>query len=514
MNIYLAQVKGVDKNSGDVVDFYYTSNKYNNGGTPDYDVRISAPAFFSRSMDMGGIMGGTIATSIGELVLQNTDRNIDGLINYDFIGRTLILLYGDENGSIIDFVPILIAEISEVRFGWEDVHFIFKDYTQKLENIIQQERYLGTNSPPDGLEGEADLKDKQKPLIFGRPHNYQPIQVNKQKLIYQASSEPLYNMISVFDKGSYLSRQTDYVDLTDLQANYPDAGYFRFLPGSGYFRIGLIPDNLSITVLEKENLEDNSPAAILSFIQENYINSIDSNLSISSDDLTLLDSEIAANLGIVCGDSASIKDVIEEVCFSIGAWYGYDKNGTLRVFRLREPSGNADLEIISANHNDSPYGIYSLEIDPAIINNSAAPIWKINYKYHKNYNPAQKENLAGIVSSERINWFQEEYRIITVQDDTIKTKYPSAQEITVESNLIGSENVLVEANRLLTLYKVPRNLYIAECRLSINDLKSLDLGQKIALTFDRFGLDGTKLTILVGIELDYIKQTAKLTCWG
>ena len=226
---------------------------------------------------------------------------------------------------------------------------------------------------------------------------------------------------------------------------------------------------------------------------------------ISASDVTALDTANNSVIGIWIDGADSAIGAMDKVAQSIGAYFGFDAFGILRMGLFTAPAGSATLEIDIHN-------IISIEHSRTSDTDKGIPAWRVNLTYQKNYT-VQDFDLAGSVTAARRSVLSLPALTKSAEDTAIKTQYTLAPTIEKESLLIDATAAQTEATRLLNLYKTSRDLYTVTIALDLT--QSLpDLNNVVNITMNRFGLNSGKLFKIIGIESDYSKNRATLTIWG
>lgn len=510
--IYLADLV-IATSAGVATTLNYSSGKTVTVSSVVYSAKISQPAFLSQSISIDSSMGGAVSSSLGELILTNAKRDLDYLRTYIFEGKTLTL-FSYNTVSLVK-TQILVQIIEQATFEWDKVSIRLENTSASLDIALQTKKYLGTNVLPDGIEGVIDLKDKLKPLVFGRVNNMTPVLVNTSKLIYQISSEPIEQLVSVMSNGAYVSLAnatiTTYANfVSETLGLYPEGGYYTFYSGAegSFFRLGMSSGTVTCTVWEKIATMNNSPAQVIKRILTyagitNY----------SAADITYIDSKVADNIGIFLSDGQTTADAITSICASIGAWWGFDQTNTFRLYYFGDTSA-AVLATIHTKADPDKYGITSFELSNATINGTLDVTKEVKLEYAKNYTVQDKAGIAGIIITtdvERATWLSQEYRTASA---TTTTLYPKNQIFQYQTLLNSQTAATSEAQRILDLTSVKRNILTITARMTLTELNALYPCGIVTIVIPRYGFDAGKKFIITSMEIDYLNYTANLTLWG
>jgi hypothetical protein len=368
---------------------------------------------------------------------------------------------------------------------------------------LQTTLYAGNNALPDGVEGVADIAKSPKPLLYGQVFNIAPIMVNSSKLTYQINDGAIQSVGNVYDKGIALTAGSDYANVTTLHAASPTSGTYITCLALGYIRLGAIPAGLlTCDATQGASAANRTVAQVLKAMAlKAGIASGDINAS----DVTALDTANSSVIGIWIDGADSAMVAMDKVAQSIGAYFGFDALGSLRIGLFTAPTGSATLEIDINN-------ILSIEHGRTNDTDKGIPAWRVNLTYQKNYS-VQDFDLAGAVTAARRSVLSLPALTKSAEDTAIKTQYTLAPTIEKESLLVDATAAQTEATRLLNLYKTSRDLYTVTIALDLTSTLP-DLNNVVNITMNRFSLNSGKLFKIIGIESDYSKNRATLTLWG
>lgn len=498
--IYLAELQAYDPSTSSVITWRFSSGTGYSNGSTFYAPRIEQPATFSRSMS-GGI-GGRTSTSYGELTLINNDGGLNALADDYFDGRTLTLKRGSASQPYSSFSTLLVATVETVAMERERVSVRLRDKTIALDAPFSAVKYAGSNVLPAGIEGTADdIKDQYKPRIFGRIALMQPVLVNTSKLIYQVNNGSVDAVLNVFDAGAYLSKGNDYTSQADMEANAPSSGYWRAWPAGGCFRIGSSPyGQIAVSVAEKWDYTQNSAAGLIQrILTEKGYTSADWVAA----DFTALNQKNVAGLGILVEDGETTGALIDRICQSIGAWWGFDAIGKFRVARFDAPSGTP---VATITNND----ILEVERQPE----SQMPLYRATVQADKNYSVTDKKSLAGVVPDNRSNWISQATRDQKTEDVAVKTARLLAEEASFDSDLNGIAIAAAESARRLSLYSSRRDVVTLTIADPASRYSTLDLGSLVSLKTNRLGYGAGRLMTVTSVQANYQTSEMDLTLWG
>src|SRR5262249_10879245 len=127
------------------------------------------------------------------------------------------------------------------------------------------------------------------------------------------------------------------------------------------------------------------------------------------------------------------------------------------------------------------------------------PTWQVSLEYGRNYTVQTGNGLAGTVTEARRSFLGAETRTAIASDASVKTPNPQAVQKQVSTLLVNAVDGQAEADRILGLYKVPRDFAEVDTPLTVDALLGLDLGQTVAVAIPRFGYDAGRSLVITGM---------------
>jgi hypothetical protein len=198
-------------------------------------------------------------------------------------------------------------------------------------------------------------------------------------------------------------------------------------------------------------------------------------------------------------------ELLDDLCASVGAWYGCDASGTFRIGQIALPSGTSVGTITATD-------ILKIERvasrDPGV----GVPAWKVKVGYQRIYNV--QNDLTAVVTDARKAYLSEEYRRVEASDATIKTANLTSPELEFLTVLSSATDAASEANRRLTIYKVRRDMYQLTIRVDASLAASLDIGKIVTMQINRFGMNDGKQFLIIGVRTNMRGYQFDLTLWG
>lgn len=506
--IYIVEIVAAIDAAGTTATLRYCSQRYTTkpADTPAntfYDDRIINPATISRALYSNGTTSGASRVNYGAVELSNVDGGLDYILLYSFDGRSLVIKIGNDGDAYSAFTTILSGTMEQVEFTFSKVTILVRDKLAIVDRPLQTTLYAGNNTLPNGVEGVADIAKSPKPLLYGQVFNIAPIMVNSSLLIYQINDGAIQAVGAVYDRGVGLTFHADEPNVADLEAHNPPSGKYTTCLALGYIRVGTVPSGLlTCDATQGATSASRTVAQVLKAM------SLKAGIiagDISASDVTALDTANGAAIGMWIDGADSAMVTMDSVAQSVGAYFGFDALGSLRMGLFTAPTGSASLEIDTSN-------ILFIEHGRTNDTDKGVPVWRVNLTYQKNYT-VQDFDLAGAVTAARKSVLSLPSATKSAEDAAIKTQYTLAATIEKASLLIDATAAQTEATRLLALYKVSRDLYTVTIALDLTATLP-DLNDIVKITMSRFSLTSGKLFKVIGIESDYSRNRATLTLWG
>lgn len=474
---------------------------------------IQQPANVQRWAFQPNATMGRSQIGYGNMVLVNNDGALDSMLDYGFAGRNITIKLGEVTanaGGLPTFTTILSGTMEQAQFSWKTVTIRVRDRQQDLAKPLQQTRYAGNNSLPNGLEGVAtDIKGKPKPLVFGQVFNVRLTLVNSTRLIYQAhDGSALQSVDAVYDRGAPLTAGAAYTSQTDMETAAPGAGQYRVwndATAGCYIRLGSNPSGEVTADLTQGAAAANRTAGQLwnAILTKGGVAAA----NISSSDVTALDALVSYPVGVFCGTDQDMTtlEACDIVMHSVGAWFVSDAFGVFRCGRLDVPTGTSvgtltKTEIVGIERvasNDPGVGI---------------PAWKVKLGYQRIW--VTQTDLTSAVTVARKGYLAQEYRRVEVSDADTLVANITSPEIEFLTTLVSATDAASEAARRLTIYKTRRDMLQVRVRVDPALAAVLDIGKIVTVQINRYGLTAGKKFFILGLRTDMRGRVFDLTLWG
>jgi hypothetical protein len=530
--IYLIEIDAYNFQTMAIERLYFGSDGYNHPTAPAYyENRIMQSPDFGRFLLSPGATSGSTRITVGEIVLANYDRRLDHLRDLGLAGQKMRILLGYKSDPYTSFISLCAGRIELGLFefisgaaGVSDLVTIrFRDRLLDFTKPMNNNRYLGNNDLPNGIEGVEDLKGKPKPLAFGKVYNVAPVNVNSSLLIYQLADNLIDSIPQVRDSGVVISPGVPYTSLADMYANEPAEGTFRaWITAAGaYFRLGSTPQGtLTCDVIEGHLPIDWSAGNVTYRMITGYGGVLPSEINIS--DLNQLNILNQAAVGIYIDGESDIQTPVNSVLQSIGASGGFDRLDIFRMRRINLPL-EEDLGPITfrAPYNDTKVGandirLISIRFIPTNDPDKGVPTYQQILNYRKNYTTQASDGLAGQALQDQalVNFVNSEFRTVTREAAWIKVGNPLAVKKEMNSLLVDTVAAEEECERQLTLYSGRRDFLELEIHLDFENLSKIDIGDIVNIIIPAYGYRYGVPMLITGLAYNTSRDILTVEVWG
>lgn len=338
--------------------------------------------------------------SMGDITLVN-DGSIDGWAAKFWRGWQVIFKFGDASWSLDDFRVLakqINAGLQSVTRG--EIRMGIYDSTAVLDKPIVREKI-------------AD--DKLAPLVLGCALGVTPVRLSSSELTYQASHLPTQNLVVRDGNGPVLS-----------VASIDHA--------TGKFTLNsYTPRELWCEV----ECAHSTPLAVINWVAQQYGFVVRAGLQLPN-----------YLLGLHYADEVTGRQILDDVCASIGGYWMINLLGEIDVEVLAEASATADIELIA---DDIEFGRINLI-------RTEEPVKKIVLNYAQNHRQltevAGSVEDASAVTAERLRtaWH-------TLEDTNNTANYPLADTTEIETVLQDLTAAQTELNRRLSLRSKRREVW-------------------------------------------------------
>lgn len=445
-----------------------------------YEARIVEPISFERSMFSAGKIGGLSTTNFGTLVLGNIDGGLDAMAGYAFDGRAVIIKIGSDTDAYSDFTTIFTGTADSIEFDDALIAVRLKDKQLLFETPVQGTLYAGSG----GTEGGDDLKGKPKPLTFGKVNNITPVRVDVANAIYQVHDGQIEAINAVYDNG-VLVDAADYTnDLTngrftlDSVSTGTITADVQGAKPSGSYK-STADQIIRLLVTTYGGLADPGDLDTASFTA---LNTANSNV-----------------VGIYVSSATTMQAVLDAIANSVGAFYGFKRDGDFQVGRVEAPAVSADAAFTA---------IEIIELQRLA---TAIPPYRTVVDHTLNFTVQTSSTISTSTTAARRTFIENKYRNETNTAAGVQTIHPEAPTLAVTTLLTTAANAATEAARLQTLFGADRDFY--KVKLKTQPF-TLELNDTVEITFARYNLTSGKKFRVISLIEDAANNEIDLELWG
>ena len=220
---------------------------------------------------------------------------------------------------------------------------------------------------------------------------------------------------------------------------------------------------------------------------------------VDSASITALNTANSNPVGIYIDSTTKTLDVLDALANTVGAFFGFDRDGAFEVGRIELASGTADAEFDSTS-------IITLQRLA-----SSVPNHRVRVTYSKNYTVLNETDLGASVTAANRDFMVREALVEKAETAAVLTAYPNSQELFVDSLFATSAGASAEATRLNTLYGTQRDFYRVKVKTQPYTLKLNDV---VKITFNRYNLTSGKLFRVISLIEDAAVNEVELELWG
>jgi hypothetical protein len=456
----------------------YMTYDFDTPARAQYDARVMQAGLLRMELPAG--QAGSIVSSYGQIVLNNSDGALSGLAYYGLDGQPFRVLRGAANSAYSDFVEVMRGTMQQAVVDRKLVSIRLAGREALLDQPMLRARYLGNNALPNGLEGNPDLAGQPKPMLQGAVRGIQPVCVNTSRFIYQVGvTLDLLFVLNVYVAGvGPMTEGAAYTSQADMETNAPAAGTYRTWRAGGYFRLGTAP--AGVVTCDA----DNSPTSYgtghwwwkhLFYLARNA--GLDSTGGTGEIQFTVgatfpvpdnwPSGSWPANqpyVGVWVNDPRTTwRQAMSQIAVSLGAWFGFihwagAPGASLKFGGEIFPPSSAALTV--ANYpvlNSSNVSSIAGIADPG--EGRGVPAYSVELGYSPNYT-VHTPSMAPTVSPLALGLLAIKSRRLTVTDAAVQTKHLTARAMVRETAMTDDPaGVGYEAARLLELQRYPRQWY-------------------------------------------------------
>lgn len=504
---YLLQVN-FDKTNTDVGRYSY--NHREPYLVPDFfePIVLTPPTLSRTVVDGTGILQSKAARNLGDIVLKLEGGLQDPLLAKQWGGAQFLLYqgpYGSKNPS--SYVLVYIGVVGDTDHTENELTLTIRGSEKIIEDtpaLVDGEVFAGTGVQPDGTdEAPPELANIAKPRIVGEVWITRCTLLDGALNIYQFDVEiPVDQQFwGIRDAGVSLTHLGATADMHNFPFNPGSSGYVQ-LADQPYIRLANPPAG-PIVFSGDRGPNNNEPTGIFSRIFVKYLGPTPHTIVFLPGDIDPIPGqETEAGIFLAAGEIPSVASLFDRIALSIGGFWYIDRLNRCRLGRV-DLTSPATRTILPEQVLRDPR--------PILIPNSR-PVWRVNYKFQKNYTVANESDLANDPLNTNLNLFKtiafQPNRLVQRTSLTVTLDdYPAARELNIDSVINNIASAEIEADRILALGEPG----VAILNFNVYDeLFTYDIAENIDVSFDGFQFAGA----IVGLDENTITNQTRITVLG
>ena len=204
--------------------------------------------------------------------------------------------------------------------------------TKALEANVLTQAYAGTG----GIEGDSNLKNKLKPLIFGWASNVEPVLVDTVNNVYQFCAYGAIEAVTtLYERGSDFGASVgDFANYTALVAASIAPGKWGTCLASGLIRLGAPAYGVITGDVKGYKVSTTTPRRTGAIINAAAAIAGVSSTFINTSSLTSLDTAAAYNVNIVLTEQTTLLELAQRMALPCLWQCGVNLDGTLFVSQI------------------------------------------------------------------------------------------------------------------------------------------------------------------------------------
>lgn len=485
------------------------------GGGHTWHPYIVDPGLIQINLFASGKISGPSSYSYGEIIIGNKKAPedltgpTDWLKGYQFYGRPVRRYYGLVTAPFPSGYSLSVANIQNVDPLWDKFSFTLRGRQAELDTPLNTLRFLGNNVAPDGLEGDASLKDTLKPLLLGRvgrEQAFKPVLCNSSKLIYAVSPatglavDEMGADLHVYDSGVELG-YAGKLTLANLQTTAPPPGQY-YAAAEGYIRLGSSPaGTITMSGASAGHALTSHPAVLITAaLTMAGFNAGDAKDMLDSNSFTAFADK--RERGLYLTQATNISTIIDTLVAPLG-WWQFTGPGKLLFGTLVDPAGLSHIYTVNGATNSKKISFAKTQDTPG-----GVPAASVSCRIARNY--AVQTDVAGSVSADRKAWLGQEWRT-----DSLAAVAPHPLSVDLSFDTALTEAAPEIMTLLQALHTVPRELVLVDIGKKDFPVASTLLpGNLIGVNLQgRFDYSDQTM-LLIAITSNQRTEAVSLVLWG
>lgn len=498
---------------------YYSTHSWttNASSAPANQVlepRVKNPGNFARQVSIGDF--GISPLTVGEVVLNNVDGQLDNLIDNGFDGQKVMIYRGTKKATFPSgFTKVFVGVANGVKFNRSDITLSLRDNTKYLDQPVLNETFSGEG----GNEGTVNWENKKRQrLLQGR--EFIPVQfIDETLLIYYvgkgcyddkgnewtggASGWHNSSYLRCYEGGVLIQRDADYPTLASLNevTNFPDSGKCRFYQGAEgtWVRLGSIPTYEIRVSVPDVRIIPSQPN--WTWLPHYYFMS-----EVVPDEFVETSGGRAVGKYLIQDEATTYADALAEIAKANGGFIWQKNDGKLKFGVASPPYYNADV----TKYDFTESNVKTFSVRQADISHT------VEFYSEKNFPGEVSPSVTNSSIIEAIT--RDGYTYVeTVENDKIPAKHVLSKVKQVYADVdapdTSSDTVV---NALAAMFSKRRyyvDIEIPRHKIDASML-SLDLLDKVNFTWNRYAFTSGRVMQIIAVRLNAANNVLQFTLWG
>lgn len=481
-----------------------------------YRGEITDVGQLSRSISLGAKL--SVNVNVASFEIGNADGQFDSLFDQGVDDAEFRLKEIASEDSPVSGATLVARGLLKGIDGSNALRAIRlngEDMLGALSKPLLTSRYGGTTLSADSsnqADGTSDLAGTLKPGVLGSATNVQAVLINPFRLIYQVSVWAVSG-ITVYDGAAALEFTSNFATLAELIGATLVRGQYATCRVLGLFRLGGDPEFIvTADVTEGATASLRSGARVAQRILSLFGVSAGNINATSFDALHAL---YSAEVELFVQDESTALDLIQRVLYANHAVMVPTAVGVYQAVAIAAP-GSTPADTFTLRDITAQGGTFS------VLSNldgdgegEGVPAYRVNVNYGPVWRIMAVGDMVGstdLVSLTRRDFLSKAIRAATPAEDlTVRTNHPRAVELTFDTVLKTKTDADAFATRMLALYKVRRDRVSAPIP---GTRGRRQLGDTVALRFNRLGYDAGHNFLVVGRVDDFSRYSTAPELWG
>lgn len=433
--------------------------------------------------------------AIGTIDLINTDGALDSMLTEVWRDRIVTIRRGLETQAYDDHEHVAYAVVDRVTTpDFYTIRLTLRDKGALLDVPLQRSMYPALIQAPT-LEGT------HRPVCIGECEGVPLTLVNAGELDYDVHDDVPLAIDEVTDKGVILNTNTsdpEWEENTDSSVfgikrlTNPAGKQVAKVRGQtldGSVLIERLPDLVNYAL-------ERSDGRVYPYEVEPYT-------------VNELDAATEYKLCYWGRDATTISSLLTQALDSFTGWWYFDRLGLFRVARLIDPEEGSESP--AAELNDiNLVGQINMRFDEARgLSDSIGCV--------RNWSPHGDGDIASSVTTLEPSRAQRIKAPQQVRTGTglLHASYAHAVGAEPIKTLLSQDtDGQLEANRLTALYERENYFYEVTAALEGSQSYTLEPGQTVRVTTDRFGMSAGRILLVVAVRTRLMSSLVSLVLWG